>query len=351
MNGRKSYVSGRRLRGLGFGEDEMSGRRLRGKTRHIPIAALVVFLLLIPVVSGNRYSISVMMLVGIYTIIVIGLNLLMGYAGQISLGHAGFFGIGAYCSGLLNVKLGLSPWLAAIAAIIFTAGIAYLIGIPTLKLKGHYLAMATLGFGEVVFVVLTKLDWLTGNPDGLPGIKPFSLWRVQFSSNFATGQYFLAWFVVLAVLILSLNITNSRVGRAFRAIHGSEIAASGMGVDIARYKVQVFVLSAIYAAVAGCLYAHFRQFIAPSSFHLQTSIKLVTMVVVGGQGNVWGAILGALLLTWLPEWLTKVEEYDIMVYGLLLMGVMIFMPDGLVGRTSRVAAWIVSRISSVMSNQ
>lgn len=318
--------------------------------RYIPIAVLVAFLLLFPAVSRNRYYIGVMTLVGIHTMIVIGLNLLMGYAGQISLGHAGFFGIGAYCSGLLNVKLGLSPWLTVIAALIFTAGIAYLIGIPTLKLKGHYLAMATLGFGEVIYVVLKKLDWLTGNPDGLMGIKPFSIWRLQFKSAFIIGQYCLAWAVALVVLILSLNITNSRVGRAFRAIHGSEIAASGMGIDIAKYKVQVFVLSAVYAAIAGCLYAHFRGFIAPSAFHLQTSIRLVTMVVVGGLGNIWGAVLGAILLTWLPEWLTVVEEYDIAFYGILLMGVMIFIPDGLVGLARRLFNLIARIISTKASS-
>ena len=304
--------------------------------KYIPAAILIALFLLFPFISQNRYTISVMTLAGIYTIMVIGLNLLMGYAGQISLGHAGFFGIGAYCSGLLNVKLGFSPWIAAIVAILFTAGIAYLIGIPTLKLKGHYLAMATLGFGEVIFVFLTKMDWLTGDPDGLPGIQPFSIWRLRFSSNFATGQYFLAWIAVLVVLIISLNITKSRVGRAFRAIHGSELAASGMGVDIAKYKIQVFVISAVYAALAGCLYAHFRQFIASSSFHLQTSIRLVTMVVVGGMGTVWGAVLGAVLLTWLPEWLTWVNEYDIMVYGGFLMVVMIFAPGGLVGMVGRI---------------
>ena len=311
----------------------------------MPAAILVALFLLFPFISQNRYSISVMTLAGIYTIIVIGLNLLMGYAGQISLGHAGFFGIGAYCSGLLNVKLGFSPWIAAIAAIILTAGLAYLIGIPTLKLRGHYLAMATLGFGEVIFVVLTKLDWLTGDPVGLPGIQPFSIWRLRFSSNFATGQYFLAWIVALAVLIISLNITKSRVGRAFRAIHGSELAASGMGVDISRYKIQVFVISAIYAAIAGCLYAHFRQFIASSSFHLQTSIRLVTMVVVGGMGNIWGAVLGAVLLTWLPEWLTWMNEYDIMIYGGFLMGVMIFVPGGLVGLVGRLAGRVTKAVS------
>lgn len=322
----------------------------RAYVRHIPIAALVVFLLLFPAVSGNRYYIGVMTNVGIYTIIVIGLNLLMGYAGQISLGHAGFFGIGAYCSGLLNVKLGLSPWVTTIAALIFTAGIAYLIGIPTLRLRGHYLAMATLGFGEVVFVILSKLDWLTGDTSGLPGIKPFSIWRLRFGSDFVMGQYSLVWIVALIVLILSLNVTNSRVGRAFRAIHGSEMAASGMGIDIAKYKVQVFVLSAVYAAMAGCLYAHFRWFIGYPSFHLQTSIRLVTMVVVGGLGNIWGAVLGAMLLTWLPEVLMVAEEYDIMVYGVLLMGVMIFIPGGLVGLMGRSSNWIARIVSRTPSD-
>ncbi len=311
--------------------------------RHLPIVILAVFLLLFPAISRNRYYIGVMTDVGLYAIIAIGLNLLMGYAGQISLGHAGFFGIAAYCSGLLNVKLGLSPWMTAIVAITFTAGIAYVIGIPTLKLRGHYLAMATLGFGEVIFVVLSKLDWLTGDTSGLLGIRPLSIGRIQFDSDFAIGQYFLAWMVALAILILSLNITKSRVGRAFRAIHGSEIAASGMGVDIAKYKIQVFVLSSVYAAIAGCLYAHFRWFIGYPSFHLQTSIKLVTMVVVGGLGNIWGAVIGAILLTWLPEWLTVAAEYDIMVYGILLMLVMIFIPDGLVGRFSRLVERITSR--------
>jgi len=316
--------------------------------RYIPIAIFVIFLLLFPVISRNRYIIGVMTMVGIYTIIVIGLNLLMGYAGQISLGHAGFFGIGAYCSGLLNVKLGLSPWITTLMAIILTTGIAYLIGIPTLKLRGHYLAMATLGFGEVVFVILSKLDWLTGDASGLPGINPFSIWQIRFDNNFAIGQYSLVWVVVILILILSLNITDSRVGRAFRAIHGSETASSGMGIDIAKYKVQVFALSAAYAAIAGCLYAHFQWFIGYPTFDLRTSIRLVTMVVVGGSGNIWGAILGTILLTWLPEWLTVVKKYDIMVYGVLLTLVMIFMPDGLVGRLSRLISYITLKFSPKM---
>jgi branched-chain amino acid transport system permease protein len=323
----------------------------RPHIKFILITVLAVFLILFSIFSGSKYYIGVMTNIGIYAIIAIGLNLLMGYAGQISLGHAGFFGIGAYCSGVLNVRLGLSPWITAIAAIVFTACIAYVIGIPTLKLRGHYLAMATLGFGEIVYVVLNKLDWLTGNPDGLPDIEPFSIGAVEFNSDFAIGQYYFVWIVALVILVLSLNITDSRVGRAFRAIHGSEIAASGMGIDITKYKVQVFVLSAIYAAVAGCMYAHFRWFIAPSTFHLQTSVRLVTMVVVGGLGNVWGAVLGAILLTWLPEWLTIAEEYDIMVYGILLMGVMIFMPDGLVGRFSSLFLRVKPKVSSEVQTE
>ena len=321
-------------------------------TRHSPIALLALFLLLFPlIVSGNRYQLSVMINVGINAIIVIGLNLLMGSAGQISLGHAGFFGIGAYCSGLINVKLGFSPWIAVIIAIIFTAIIAYIIGVPSLKLKGHYLAMATLGFGEIVYVVLSKLDWLTGDTAGLLGVSPFSFGSVKLNENLKIGQYVFVWVVVIAIMILSINITRSRVGRAFRAIHGSETAASAMGINIAKYKVQVFVLSAIYAAIAGSLYAHFHGFIGYPTFHLGTSITLVTMVVIGGSGNIWGAILGTILLTWLPEWLTVVKKYDIVLYGLLLMSVMIFMPDGLVGRLSALSSFIKNRFSSVNDTQ
>jgi branched-chain amino acid transport system permease protein len=316
-------------------------------TRQIPMSVLILFLVVFPImVVGNKYRIGVMTTVGINAIIVIGLNLLMGYAGQVSLGHAGFFGIGAYCSGLLNVNLGISPWISTILAIAFTAVIAYIIGIPTLKLKGHYLAMATLGFGEVVYVVLSKLDWLTKDTSGLLGITPFSMGFIEFGSNSALGQYVFVWVVTLAVMILSLNITRSRVGRAFRAIHGSEVAASAMGVDIAKYKVQVFVLSAIYAALAGSLYAHFHGFIGYPTFHLGTSITLVTMVVIGGSGSLWGAILGAILLTWLPEWLSVIKKYDIVVYGLLLMLVMIFMPDGLAGRLSALISFIKNKFSS-----
>ncbi|HGJ66680.1 TPA: branched-chain amino acid ABC transporter permease [bacterium] len=315
-------------------------------TKNSPIAILVLFLLLFPfIASGNKYQIGVMTTVGINALMVIGLNLLMGSAGQVSLGHAGFFGIGAYCSGLLNVRLGYSPWVSAIIAIIFTAIIAYVIGVPSLKLKGHYLAMATLGFGEIVYVILSKLDWLTDDTSGLLGIMPFSLGFIDLDENTKIGQYIFVWIIVLAIMILSINITRSRVGRAFRAIHGSEIAASAMGVNIAKYKVQVFVLSAIYAAIAGSLYAHFHGFVGYTTFHLETSITLVTMVVIGGSGNIWGAILGAILLTWLPEWLIIVKKYDIVVYGLLLMLVMIFMPDGLIGRLSALFSYIKYRIS------
>ncbi|MGQ9607667.1 MAG: branched-chain amino acid ABC transporter permease [bacterium] len=319
---------------------------LRNYIKHIPILVLLIFLITLPfIVSNNNYKIGVMTTAGIYALIVIGLNLLMGYAGQISLGHAGFFGIGAYCSGLLNVKVGLSPWITTIIAIIFTAIIAYIIAIPTLKLKGHYLAMATLGFGEVVFVILSKLDWLTGDTSGLLGVNPFNFFSIYLDSSSAIGQYCFVWIMVLIILILSLNITRSRVGRAFRAIHGSEVAASAMGINITKYKIQVFVLSAIYAALAGCLYAHFHGFIGYPTFELNTSIKLVTMVVIGGSGNIWGAILGTVLLTWLPEWLTIVKKYDIVIYGILLMLVMIFMPDGLVGRLSKSLSHLLSRYS------
>jgi len=299
---------------------------------HWGIAIFILCLALFPLLTvNNPYYINVMVFVGINTIIVVGLNLLMGYAGQISLGHAAFYGIGAYCSGLLTAKYGCSPWLALPAAVALTASVAYLIGLPTLRLKGHYLAMATLGFGMVVYIVLRQLSWLTGDSSGLLGIPGISIGRFKLDTDLK--YYFLVWTMAVGVLMLSRNIVNSRIGRALRAVEGSETAARTLGVDTARYKLQVFALSAAYAGLAGFLYAHFMGFIGPPTFGFKFSIELVTMVVVGGMASIWGSVLGAAFLTILPECLRVAADYDIVIYGLLLMVVMIFMPKGLTRTT------------------
>ena len=283
--------------------------------------------LFMPLAVTNDYYLNVLIIIGIHSIIAIGLDMLLGYTGQISLGHAGFYGLGAYVSGILSARLQWPPLAGLIASLIVVAILAFIIGIPTLKLHGHYLAMATLGLGIILFIFFQELDFLTGGPSGLVGIQPMSLLGAIIDTD--RSYYYLVCGFLLGTLLLSINIINSRVGRALRAVHGSEVAASVLGVNISRYKVGVFVLSALYAAVAGWLYTHYITFISPSSFGFMFSIKLVIMVVIGSLGSLWGAIFGAALLTSLPEFLVVFENYETTVFGMILILVMIFMPRGL----------------------
>ncbi len=289
--------------------------------------AFAALLLVLPQFITNEYYLNVLIIIGINSITVLGLDLLMGYTGQISLGHAAFYGLGAYVSGILSARWDWPPLAGLVVALAGVGLIAFMVGNPTLKLQGHYLAMATLGFGIIVFIFFQELIPLTGGPSGLVGIKKMSLFGITFDTD--RSYYQLVCVVLLAVLLLSINIVNSRVGRALRAIHGSEIAANVLGVKTSRYKVGIFVISALYAAVAGWLYAHYITFLSPSSFGFMFSIKLVTMVVVGSLGSLWGALFGTALLTSLPEFLAVLENYETVTFGLILMSVMIFMPRGL----------------------
>ena len=311
------------------------------KNRLIFILVLIA-LILFPLMVRNKYYISVMVVVGFNVLIVIGLGMLMGYAGQISLGHAAFYGLGAYTSGSLCTKFHFNPWLALLCGIIVTAGIAYLIGVPSLKLKGHYLAMATLGFGEIVFIVFNELSVLTGGPSGMTSIPRLSLFGLALNTDLRF--YCFVWIIVLVSIIISINIVNSRVGRALLAIHGNESAALAVGVNVASYKVQVFVLSAVFASIAGSLYAHFVTFISPSSFGFMQSIMLVTMVVIGGMSDIWGACLGALIITILPEYLHVFHDYEILIFGITLMIIMILMPKGLFVSFVDGIRWIKNKI-------
>ncbi len=292
-----------------------------------PILFILAAIGLFPLLAGdNQYLISLLVFIGINSIVTMGLTLLMGYAGQISLGHAAFFGIGAYSSGILATRYALPPAIACFTGILISAAVAYLVGKPTLRLKGHYMAVATLGFGEIVFILFNELSPLPGGPSGLSNIPALSFW----SHLVEGGAYlYLVWGLVILLLLFSLNVINSRVGRALRAVHGSELAANAMGVDASRYKVQVFILSAVYASMGGSLYAHFISFISPGSFGLMFSILLLMMAVIGGLETIWGALVGAAILTLLPEYLWGLEDLEVLVYGAILMIVLIFMPRGI----------------------
>jgi len=299
---------------------------MKRKDLYALLGVVLAILLFSWLAGGKEYYLSLLVFVGINSLMTMGLSMLMGYAGQISLGHAAFFGIGAYSSGILTTKYFFHPVGAFMIGIFLSALIAFLVGKPTLRLKGHYMAVATLGFGEILFIVFNQLSSLTGGPSGLSGIPPLMIFGHPLEG--ATYLY-LVWAFVILLLVFSLNVINSRVGRALRALHGSELAASAMGVDASRFKVQVFVLSAIYASTAGSLYAHFITFISPSSFSFMFSILLLMMVVVGGAETIWGALLGTLLLTLLPEYLRGLEDFEVLVYGAILMVVLLFMPQGI----------------------
>jgi len=281
-----------------------------------------------PLFFSGGYLMNVLVFVGINTMLAVALNLLLGFAGQISLGHAAFFGLGAYISGVLTATCGYSPWLTLIIASTATSVLAFVLGFPILKLKGHYLAMATLGFGIIVYIAFNETVDITAGPSGLTGIPNYSIGSFQFDSD--TKNYYLIWAFTLVTILLSVNLANSRIGRALRAIHDSETAARVMGVNAGFLKVQIFTLSALISSLAGCLYAHTMTFISPASFGFNFSIELVTMVVVGGLGSIYGSFFGAALLTLLPEFLRTFQDFDILVYGLILILMIMFLPGGIV---------------------
>ena len=284
--------------------------------------------LILPVIFPDNYYLTVVgVFAALHIILAVGLNLLMGYCGQISLGHAAFFGIGAYSSGILTTQFSFNPWLAMLSGLIIVFFLANFIARPILKLKGHYLAMATLGFGIIIHIILVQTESLTGGPDGMgeiPGLV-IGQWAVDSDLRW----YYVSSFAALFTIWLSLNLIDSRPGRAIRAIHGSEFAARMMGIDTAKTKVSIFVIAALLASFAGSLFAHQQNFISPDSFSFFFSIELVTMVVLGGMASTYGAVFGAILLTFLPELLVVFEDYEMLIFGGILMGVMIFMPQGL----------------------
>lgn len=340
------------------------------------IAALVIGVQLFVTLIGQKFYLTQLTMSAYYTIVVIGLCLLMGYAGQISLGHAGFFAIGGYVSaaltttvdfyplvhggiGNLMVNIGwisvgkdlyganiahLNPWLAFFAAIAATIAIAYLIGVPVLRLKGHYLAMATLGFGSIIYKIVLGTK-VFGGADGISNVPAFSLMHgLSVSGNMGAriSNYYIAWFLVLLAALLMHNLVHSRAGRALRSIHGNEEAASAMGIDTARYKLNLFVVSAVLASVAGIFLTHYNGGIGPSEASIMKSVRYVAIVAVGGMANLWGAILASVTLNFLSL-RGYFGSYDEAVFGAILVLVMLFAPNGILikmGLFKKFGDWI-----------
>ncbi len=301
--------------------------------------ALVISIIAIPFIITNDYYIGVLVFAAFNCLACIGLCLLMGYAGQISIGHGAFVAIGAYTSGILTSKLAWSPWLAMLCGVLIVIVVAFSLGIPALRLKGHYLAMATLGFASIVHIVAVAAVDLTGGPSGIVNIPRLDLFGYVLNSD--TQYYYFSWSVVALAVFIAFNLVNSRVGRGLQAIHGSEDAASSLGINITSYKVQIFILSAVFSSISGSLYAYYMNYIDPGPFGVMHSVLLVTMVAVGGLHNIWGALIGAIALSLLPEFLSFLSDYlqvlgihyqpdyDTLVYGSILLIIMLFLPEGI----------------------
>jgi len=309
---------------------------------------LAAILVIMPFLFPDNYYVTVVGVTALlHAVLAVSLNLLMGYAGQISLGHAAFFGIGAYTSAILTSRYDWDPWAAILAGLALTGLVSFLVSRPILRLKGHYLAMATLGLGIIINIILVQGEQLTGGPDGLGGIPTLSLfgWAIDTDLRW----YWVMGATMLGVVWLALNIIDSRSGRALRALHGSEVAAEMMGINTTAAKTGIFVLAALIASLAGALFCHQQSFISPDSFSFFFSIELVTMVVLGGMASTYGAVFGALILTFLPELLVVFEDFEVMIFGAILMLMMIFLPQGLfVGLQNFALRWLSRRHSAAV---
>lgn len=297
------------------------------RNKYRAFAVFWAILLLFPAVAPNNFILNLGISWFISLALAGSLNLLMGYAGQISLSHAAFYGLGAYASGALSAKFGVSPWIGLCAAVTLTGLAAFLIGWPSLRLRGHYLAMATLGFNVIMSVLFVELNDLTGGPNGLVGVPSLSLFGYEIRADI---RFFLfAWVVVGAMMLLILNLLDSRMGRALRALSTSELAAQANGVNVHAVKLGVFVLSAVMAGIAGFLYVHLNNFASPENFDFVASVMLLVVVALGGTGTYWGPFLGAFLHVALPEALRAFSDFEILVYGISLVLVLLFFPGGL----------------------
>jgi branched-chain amino acid transport system permease protein len=295
--------------------------------RMAPVALVAAIVLLLPLLFQSAYYYRVGALVFVFALAAVGLNLLIGFAGQVSLGHAGFFGLGAYAAAIGPTHLGFAPWLSIVAGAALSALTAFIVGRPILRLKGHYLAVATLGFGILIAIVLSNEAQWTGGPDGMSVARLVLFgWRVSGSETW----YWVSGVTLLAGLVLAFNLIDSSTGRALKAIHDSEVAARVLGVDVARKKLTIFVVSAVYASVAGSYLALFNGHVTPDVAGFLRSVELVAMVVLGGMGSITGSVVGAAVLVVLPQTFTALHDYEHLALGLAIMGFMIFLRQGIV---------------------
>jgi len=302
---------------------------LRSIMANSPYLVIVALLAAVPAVITNLYHIQVMIFIGIYIILTLSLNLLNGYVGLLSIGHAAFYGIGAYASAKLVMEAGL-PFTLAMPCAGAVAGIfGYLIAKPTLRLSGIYMTLATLGFNMICFLILQNWMSFTNGPLGIMDIPPPNIFGYEIETR--VQYYYLIFFLVLLTVVSMHRLMTCRFGRALVSIRENELAAEAMGVNTTRYKIQAFVLAAFFAGIAGSYYAHFVKYISPDSFYIYESFILLAMLAFGGQGNLIGPVVGAAVLIVIPELIRFLQEYRMLVYGGVLIIMMLVRRQGLLG--------------------
>lgn len=319
---------------------------LNGK-RMLTRGVILIGVSLLPFVLTSSYQLRLLNFVGINILLVLGLNFVLGYAGLLSFAQVGFFLVGAYTGGILAVDYGFSFWIAMPLAAIASGLCAWLVGIPTLRLHGHYFAFATFAFAEAARLIALNLE-LTHGASGLVGIPAPTLPGIAIDND--VSFFYLILLFVVAAIVVAARIQYSAIGRALFAIREGELAAESMGIDTTRTKMQAFILSAVFAGIAGALYGPLNSVISPDVFSFDVSVVILVALLLGGSGSIVGTIIGTILVTLLPEWLRVLQDYYMVVYGAGIVLLMIFLPEGLHGILRRMRLYIRARIAARWPN-
>jgi len=304
-----------------------------GLNKRVVLGLAFVVLLGFPLVASNRYQVHVVNMAGLYILMSLGLNLAMGYCGQINLALGAFWGVGAYTAALLNTRLGMPIWINMPVAMVLTGIVGALVALPMLKVKSHYLALVTIGLGETINIILVNETGLTGGPLGISGIQMPSLFGIPIDGD--ERFYYLVLVCVVIGFLAARQMMKHRIGRSFIAIRDNDVAAKAMGVNTAKYQIMANSIAAVYCGVAGVLYAHMTTYISPDIFEFKSALFVLTLTLIGGMGSLAGSVVGGLGLPIIQELLRAIGNWQLVGFGLAIMLVVLFMPGGVMGLTRR----------------
>ncbi|MFD0959878.1 branched-chain amino acid ABC transporter permease [Paenibacillus chungangensis] len=297
--------------------------------KRISIAAAVVVALVIPFLGMQQYYFHLISYSLIWVIMTQGLNIIQGYTGYVSIAQAAFFGIGAYASSLLSIDLGISVWLSIPLAVVISGFAGLIVGFPALRTQGHYFAIVTMSFCMIIWVLMVSWDSFTRGEAGITNVEgPSPLFGIDFADKH--NYYYLILLGVFASILISYRLVYSRTGRALITIRENEPLAQAVGIPILRYKMIAFTVSAMMGGLSGALYAHYTHFINPTPFTVDYSLNAILAVILGGSGTIVGPIIGSFIMNFLPEYLRMADEYRLIIYGVLLILIMVYMPKGII---------------------